>query len=53
MGCRERPKTITITFRKREQEPVEITIINQTIPYRESTQFLGMTQLADLTGMNI
>ena len=51
MGCRERPtlsssKTVTMTFRKRrkrEEEPIEITPRNQIIPYRESTQFLGMT----------
>ena len=39
-------KTTTMVFRKRkkrEEEPMEILLGNQIIPYRESTQFLGMT----------
>ena len=30
-------------FRKREEEPLEITLGNHKIPQKESTQFLGMT----------
>ena len=29
--------------RKREEEPLEITLGNHKIPQKESTQFLGMT----------
>ena len=36
-------KTISMTFRKRNEEPLEIKLRNETIPFKESTQFLGMT----------
>ena len=39
-------KTISMTFRKRKkrnEEPLEIKLRNETIPFKESTQFLGMT----------
>ena len=38
-------KTVNMIFRKRRkknEEPMEITLRKQTIPYKESTQFLGM-----------
>ena len=29
--------------RKKDEEPTEIMLINQIIPYKENTQLLGMT----------
>ena len=29
--------------RKRNEEPLEIKLRNETIPFKESTEFLGMT----------
>ena len=31
-----------MTFRKRNEEPIEIKLRNQILPSKESTQFLGM-----------
>ena len=35
-------KTVTIKFRKRNEEPIEIMLRNKIIPSKENTQFLGM-----------
>ena len=49
MGSRERfdilppTKTVSMIFRKRNEEPMEIMLRNEIIPSKESTQFLGMT----------
>ena len=32
-----------MTFRKRNEEPLDIKLRNEAIPFKESTQFLGMT----------
>ena len=36
-------KTVNMIFRKRNKEPMKITLRNQIIPYQKRTQFLGMT----------
>ena len=36
-------KTVTMTFKKRNKEPIEIMLKNKIIPSKESTKFLGMT----------
>ena len=36
-------KTISMTFRKRNEEPIEIMLRNEIMLSKKSTQFLGMT----------
>ena len=36
-------KTVSMTFRKRNEEPIEIMLRNKIVPSKESTQFLRMT----------
>ena len=33
-----------MVFRKRKEEPLEIMLRNEIIPYKESTELFGMTQ---------
>ena len=35
-------KTVNIIFRKGNEKSIEITLRNQTMPYKKTTQFLGM-----------
>ena len=36
-------ETVSMIFRKRNEEPLEIMLRNEIIPSKENTQFLGMT----------
>ena len=39
--CSLRPRVISMTFRKRNTEPIEITLRKKLIPYKESIKFQG------------
>ena len=41
-------KTVSMKFRKRNKEPIEIMLRNKIIPSKESTQFLGITLVSGL-----